>query len=98
MAKYHYELIPPASKQVYRPLLPIKLANPLTQKSTSPIRALIDSGADVCMCSIEVGWWLGFEFDEIEDDFSIETANGSTSRAIKKVVTLIVEGKHYDCP
>ena len=46
MTKYPYELIPPASKQVYRPILPMKLAYPQTQKCTPPIRALIDSGAD----------------------------------------------------
>ena len=37
MAKYPYNLIPPASKQVYRPILPIKLAYPQTQKCTPPI-------------------------------------------------------------
>lgn len=98
IAKYSYDLIPPASKQVYRPILPIKLAYPQTHKCTPPIRALIDSGADACMCSLEVGVWLGIEFDGREDELSIETANGSLSRAIKKTVTLMTDSKQFACP
>jgi hypothetical protein len=98
MTKYHYDLIPPEAKQVYRPLLPIKLEYPPTKKCTPPIRALIDSGADVCMCTLEVGLWLGITFDGTEDEFSIETANGSLSRAVKKTVTLITDKNQFECP
>ena len=97
MAKYPYQN-DPARHKVPRPILPIKLGYKKTGKTTIPIRALVDSGADVCMCAQEVATWLGVEFDGTEKQFSIVTANGSASQAIRKNITLITQEKQYQCP
>ncbi len=98
MAQYPYRLVPPVSKNVYRPILKVQLGHPETKKFTPEIKALVDSGADICMASMDIALWLGIEFDGSENSFSIETANSSISQAIKKTITLSTPETHYRCP
>jgi hypothetical protein len=97
MAKYFYEHDPTKS-HVPRPIFPIKIGYSKTKKTTPPIRALLDRGADVCLLSKEIALWLGISFTGSEEQFSIVTANGATSQAVRKKVTLITEIKRYSCP
>ena len=96
MATYPY--IPLLGKSIYRPYLRIWLSNQANQKRTPRIRGLLDSGSDICLASKEIGLWLGLHFAEAEETVSIQTANGSVSHAVKKIVTLITEESQHECP
>jgi hypothetical protein len=98
MATHPYELIPPAARKMYRPIIRIKLKYAQTGKATPQIRALLDSGADMCMAPLEIALWLGVTFDGTEQAVSIQTANGSISQAVKKTVTIATREGEYECP
>lgn len=95
MAKYPY-FIP--SPNVYKSWIRISLGYKKTHKVTpAAIVALIDSGADVCFCSKDIGLWLGIQFRN-KKSTTFTAANGTTFEGIKEVVTLYVAGRSYECP
>ena len=95
MAKYPY-FIP--SPNVYKSWIRVSLGYKKTHKVTpAAIVALVDSGADVCFCSKNIGLWLGVQFRKKQEG-KFTAANGTTFQAIKETITLHVAGKSYDCP
>ena len=95
--KYHYTKLPGKSV-IYRPYILIRLSNPINQKQTPSIRALIDSGADICLASQELAIWLGVKFSGQEETTKIMTANGSITLAARKKVILHFQNKQIICP
>lgn len=95
MAKYPY-FIP--SLNVYKSWIRVSLGYKKTHKVTpGAIVALIDSGADVCFCSKNIGLWLGVQFRN-KQEATFTAANGTTFEGIKEVITLYVAGGSYECP
>jgi len=75
MSKYQYANPSPG---VYKPWVSVSLRYGKTHKVTpAAIVALIDSGADVCFCSKDIGIWLGqlgfFDHFEVNFDFKKKT-------------------------
>ena len=95
MPKYNYTQLP-GSRTIYRPYIQIKIENPLNKKQTPPIRALIDSGADICLASQELAIWLGVKFTGKESTVEITTANGTTALASKKKVILHIQNQKFN--
>lgn len=62
-----------------------------------PVYSLIDSGADVCLCSKMIGLWLGINFDKAKK-VPMVAANRSTFDTVIEEVNLNVCGKKYKCP
>ena len=95
MPKYPYYI---PSKGVFKPWIKISLGYKKTHKIIPvSIVALIDSGADVCFCSKDIGIWLGVNFKK-KDRFEFKTANSSILVAFKGIVTLYACGTDYECP
>lgn len=95
MAKYPYYI---PSANVYKPWIRVVLGYKKTHKVTpAAIVALIDSGADVCFCSKNIGIWLGVELRK-KESVTFTTANRTTFVAVKETITLYTAGKSYQCP
>lgn len=95
MSKYQYVNPGPG---VYKPWVSVSLGYRKTHKVTpAAIVALIDSGADVCFCSKDIGIWLGIQFKKAKPVI-FTTANRTTFGAVKEMVTLYVCGTNYQCP
>lgn len=97
MAKYPYTILPGDKRSVYKSLIPVTLNYKKTHKITLPVTALIDSGADVCFCSKNIGVWLGIQFAK-KKRTKFTAANRSTFWASREDVTFYAGGKHYNCP
>ncbi|MCL5438840.1 MAG: retropepsin-like domain-containing protein [Patescibacteria group bacterium] len=94
MRKYPY--YNPA-ENILKPWITVRLGYTKTHKLTpAPITALIDSGADVCFCSIEIGSFLGINFKN-KPTKTFYTANGSPLITIPEKITLYACGKNYEC-
>jgi len=89
MAVYPYYKVPAKPKPVYKPWILARLGYKKTHKVTASFPSLIDSGADSCFCSEDVAIWLGVEFLKKDKFFKFKTR--------KKILTLYVAGKNYDC-
>ncbi len=96
MAKYPYKILPSSEGQIYKPLISIILGLKKTHKITSSIYALIDSGADVCFCSMEIGMWLGINFKNKKSIY-FTAADNKQFETKKEIITLYFEEKRYDC-
>lgn len=97
MSKYPYTELPRISGSIYKPLIPIGISYKKTHKIIPEIRALVDSGADVCFCSKDIGIWLGITFKKSSIEEFI-AANNQTFQSVKHMVTLSIAGKQYECP
>lgn len=97
MANYPYIILPGKTGPVYKPIIPVILNFKRTHKITSPIYALIDSGADVCFCAKDIGLWLGIKFTK-KKRHAFTTANRTTFKAIREDLVLHTAGKKLICP
>ena len=98
MAKYPYSILPiPSGGQVFKPLISVRLIYKKTHKLTAPVYGLIDSGADVCFCSQDIGLWLGINFKN-KKPISFTAANNKAFLTFKEVISLQVCRLTYDCP
>lgn len=95
MPSYPY-IIP--SPNIYKPWIKVRLGYNKTHKITpAVITALVDSGADVCFCTKDIGIWLGIKFKGKEETI-FSTANRSSMPCIKETISLTACGKTYNCP
>lgn len=95
MAKYPYYSPTP---NVYKPWIFVRLGYKKTHKVTSAlIPALVDSGADVCFCSKDIGMWLGVQFKG-KNPVIFTTANRTSLTTFKEVVSLYFENKQHEFP
>lgn len=93
MARHPY--IEPAPG-VYKPWIEVRLKY-VHKITPAPIVALVDSGADVCLCAKHIGEWLGIKFRN-QPTLEITAVNSSSLTAYKQPITLYVCGKQYSCP
>lgn len=99
MYKYPYTILPSEFGSVYKPLIPVYLNYKTTHKITPPILALIDSGADVCFCSKNIGIWLGINFARRRISRKFVTANNTTFTAYQEEINLYFgKEKINNCP
>lgn len=95
MPKYPYYI---PREGVYKPWIQVALGYRKTHKITPhSIIALVDSGADVCFCSKDIGIWLGIKFKK-RDVITFTAANNTPLHTYKEILTLYAAGKKYDCP
>ena len=94
MSKYQYFSL---GNNIYKPWISVTLGYKKTSRITSPSIALIDSGADVCLCSKDIGIWLGIPFDK-KSRVTLIAANKTKFQTIKETITLYACGKKYECP
>jgi len=97
MAKYPYTILPGKIGPVYKPLIRIVLNFKRTHKITLPIIALIDSGADVCFCSKNIGLWLGIKFKK-KKLHTFTAVNKTTFKAVKESLLVHIGKKCFTCP
>lgn len=93
MPKYPYFIPAPG---VYKPWIPIILGYKKTHRITKPVTALIDSGADVCFCSKDIGIWLGVQFKK-KKPVQFTAANNTTFDTYPDKITLYACGIQYEC-
>lgn len=93
MPKYPYYIPAP---NVYKPWILVRLGFKKTHKVTQPVTTLIDSGADVCFCSKDIGTWLGVQFKNIKP-VSFTAANSTTFNTYPEKITLYASGVSYEC-
>lgn len=96
MSKYPYTALPGIIGNIYKPWIRVVMDNKNNHKITSPVIALIDSGADVCFCSKDIGIWLGIKFKD-KKIYSFTAANRTTFECIKETVSLLVCERSYNC-
>ncbi|MBI5452791.1 hypothetical protein HY945_04990 [Candidatus Gottesmanbacteria bacterium] len=97
MAKYPYLLLPSSKGYVVKPMIKVRLGYKKTHKIIPiPIPALIDSGADVCFCSKDIGMWLGIDFRKKESK-EFRAADNQNFPTYNEKVTLYACHKQYDC-
>lgn len=95
MRKYPYYI--PADN-VYKPWITVSIGYKKSHKITpAPITALIDSGADVCFCSKDIGNFLGVN-EKDKQKINFTTANSTSLPTFKEILTLYFGGRNYDCP
>ena len=87
MPKFPYIVIPGKDNDVYKPWISVNLNYLKTHKITPPIWALIDSGADNCLCSMEIGFWLGIKFKK-QPQKVFTAANGQQFSGFKERIKL----------
>jgi len=97
MAKFPYIIIPGKDQEdVCLPWISVSLNYPKTHKITSPIWALIDSGADSCLCCLEIGQWLGIKFKK-QPQKVFTAVNGEQFSGFKERIKMFFSGKKYFC-
>lgn len=93
MRRYPYYI--PAQK-VYKPWITVNVGYKRTHKITpAPITALIDSGADVCFCAMDIAQYLGVR-SKNKERMSFKTANGSLLATFIETLILHVGGRNYE--
>ncbi len=97
MPKYPYTLLPAKPRPIYKPIIYITLSYKKTHKITHQTSALIDSGADVCFCTKDIGLWLGIQFKK-KEQVIFTAANSAKFKAVKENINIYVAGKNYLCP
>ncbi|OGY26211.1 MAG: hypothetical protein A2Z24_01445 [Candidatus Woykebacteria bacterium RBG_16_44_10] len=99
MIRIPYTKLPSVSqKEVYLPLVKVRLGYKKTHKITPTlIVALVDSGADVCFCSEQIGAWLGIQFTKIKKETTFTAANSTPFTTKPEVLRLYAYGEDYDC-
>lgn len=96
MPRYPYTILPTKDdKKVYKPLIDVILNYRKTHKITSPIKALIDSGADVCFCADFIGIWLGIQLTKIKQEVWFTAANNEKFPTKPASLMLHVANKNY---
>jgi hypothetical protein len=98
MSIFPYTELPSRKRITYSPLLNVRLNYKKTHKITHPISALVDSGADICMCSKDIGIWLGIDFRKLKEEIELRGISNCPIKAVKENVNLIVNNKDYLCP
>lgn len=96
MSKYPYVALPSSIGTIYKPWVGVNLCYKKTQKTTPKVMALIDSGADVCFCSSNIGLWLGINLKK-KDKFTFTTANRTSFVAVKETITIYACNKIFNC-
>lgn len=96
MASYPYVVLP-GPKPVYKPWIRVMLGYEKTHKVTHGVVALVDSGADVCFCTLVIELWLGIRSRQSAVEEFI-AANRTTLTAYREVIVLLACGKKYNCP
>lgn len=100
MSKYPYWKLPGKEKPVFKPIIGVRLAYNKSHKLTTQcIPALVDSGADVCFCSEDIGLWLQVRFKK-EKLQEFRAANNTKFKAYKESITLYLgqEERPFPCP
>ena len=98
MAVYPYFELPSGKRKTYYPILKVILNYKKTHKITPPIISLVDSGADICMCSKDIGVWLGINFKKLKEKIEIRGISNCPVKAVKEYVNLLVNNQEYVCP
>jgi len=93
MSKYPYFIL---SDKVYKPWIPIRLKFK-HKVTTAPIIALVDSGADVCLCSMDIGMWLGINFKK-KTPFPIKGVNGQSMDTFKESCSIYLDNHSIQSP
>ena len=97
MAEYPYTILPgKEGKKAYKPLINVSLQYKKTHRVTLPIKALIDSGADVCFCADYIGIWLGVSLIQSRQSTEFTAAKNQKFIATPSLVTLRVAQKTYE--
>lgn len=98
MVQIPYTTLPNSKTRLVKlPLIKVILNHKVNHKITPyPIQALIDSGADVSFCSDFIAAWLGINLDKIKDEETFSTANRTTFKTKKALLTITVAGKTYE--
>jgi hypothetical protein len=98
VVKIPYTILPSKSlKQIYKPLINIVLNYKKTHKVTLPVKALIDSGADVCFCSDMIAAWLGIRLDKIKNTYYLVFLIISKLALMRKIVLLKLNNSETIC-
>ena len=97
MAVFPYVSFDRNGKKFFKPLVPVVLKYKPTHKIIPATYALIDSGADVCLCSTQIGKYLRINFKKIKTKLSIVSVNGSISATKPATVHLYIANKIYPC-
>lgn len=96
MARYPYLPLPTGSGIIYKPIIPVRFSNEEANRRTPRIKAIVDSGADVCFCSKNIGLWLGVKLTSKPERFL--AVNNQPFQAFAGKVTMTVWQTTYDCP
>ena len=96
MSKFPYLVIPGKDRDVYKPWISVNLDFPKTHKVTPLIWALIDSGADNCLASWEIGLWLGIKFKK-QAIKTFTAANGQPFTGFQEKVRMFFSGEESFC-
>lgn len=98
MFQFPYTKLPSTSrKEVYLPLAKVRLGYKRTHKILPiSVVALIDSGADVCFCTKDIGTWLGIQLNKMKSE-EFTAANRSKFIAKAVAVTFYSYRKEYEC-
>ncbi len=107
MPKYSYTTPQPG---VFKPWIAVILNNRKTHKTTFAVTALVDSGADICLCEKYIGDFLGISFKGVKPK-EFFAADGKTfygfpalidlfacSKVIKNCTFYFVEGLPKGAP
>ncbi|KKR32913.1 MAG: hypothetical protein UT63_C0028G0002 [Candidatus Gottesmanbacteria bacterium GW2011_GWC2_39_8] len=95
MPKIAYTSLPSPHGHINKPLINIGLSSDKTHRVIpAQIKALIDSGADVCLCSEDISAWLGIKLNR-KKSCSFTAANNQIFNAIPEYLTMSVFGKKY---
>lgn len=96
MSKYPYSLFPPKDKPVLKPYIYIRLGCKKTHKIIpNPVLALIDSGADMCLCKKYIGDWLGLNFNKLKRG-EITAVNKTRFVVLIHPLTVFFQNKIYE--
>ena len=96
MALYPYTILPGSEFSVAKPLIPVSISYPKTHKVIPYTFALVDSGADVNFCDMNIGTWLGINFRKKKSQ-EYTAANGQNFIAFSETVCLQVFDKKFLC-
>lgn len=92
-----YKLRSKDSGTVLKPLIPVILNFRKTHKVTPKILSLVDTGADVTFCHVNIGYFLGVKLNR-KPNIRFYTANNEEFLTYEELIRIYVGDRSVDCP
>ncbi len=93
--KHPYLLAPGQPRSASVPLIQVVYKH--NSKNTSPILALVDSGASVSFAPLDLAIWLGIKVDQ-KKGLDIRGFNNVVTKCYPGMVAVEIDGSNFDIP
>lgn len=93
--RYPYFLVPGQPRYASAPLIKVVYKSPINR--TTPVLALVDSGAQVSFAPLDFALFLGIKVDK-KKYLDMRGFNNATTRCYPGITTIEIDGRDFNIP